>query len=107
MKKFLKIAGAMLAVYLLLSVVASVLVSTAGEVVSDWIIENRAPLLVVSVDRVTLAREDVSGDVYGPDHTGRKIYGYSPADAGREKITVFAWEPFNNYYDATFLRLDF
>lgn len=107
MKKFPKIAGAMLAVYLFLSVVASALVSTAGEAVSDWIIENRAPLLVVEVVSIVPARVDASGDVYGMDRHGRAIYGYNPADVGREKITVFAWEPFNSYYDATFLRLDF
>lgn len=107
MKKFPKIAGAVLAVYLLLSAVASVLVSTAGKAVSDWIIEHRAPLLVVEVVSITPAQADASGDVYGMDRHGQRIYGYSPADVDREKITVFAWEPFNSYYDATFLRLDF
>lgn len=87
MKKFPKIAGAVLAVYLLLSAVASV--------------------LVVEVVSITPAQADASADVYGMDRHGRRIYGYSPADDGREKITVFAWEPFNNFYDATFLRLDF
>lgn len=102
-----KILPAALAVYLLASLLASVLVSVLPAPAADWLIEHRAPLLLVELASVTPSGFDTVFGAYGPDRHGRNIYGHSPDAIGQTVQTVFLWSPFNNYYDATFVRLDF
>lgn len=102
-----KAVFAVLTVYVFLSLLASVLVSTLPAHAADWIIEHRAPLLIIELTSVTPHSVDSVYDAYGPDRHGRNIYCYSPADIGRTVTTVFVWSPCNNAYDGTIARFDF
>lgn len=99
--------GALVVCWLVMSIVASVLVSCG---VYRWeIIEHRAPLLILDVATGTVAGWDEPYEhLFGYDQHGGYI-GYRYTDGvqeGDKVLTLFLYNPLNNWCDDIMERWD-
>lgn len=103
----IKVLRFALKVYLVISLVLSVLVSL--EVNEREIINHRRPFIIIHVERSTVHGVDDTGHVFGYDASGNYIgFGEDSGDYMiRDNVTtVFVWNPLNNEPDDILFRLD-
>lgn len=106
MKKAAKFLSLLVSIYLFISLLLSALVSCG--IGQWWIIEHRSPFLLVEVCVSTVEGYDEPyQQMYGYDQHGDYIAHDDGREPGETVVSVFLWNPHNNYCDDMAYRFDF
>lgn len=106
-KHIKKIIAWIILLYLLISLVLSVLVTL--NVKHYEITTHRAPFLIIELERTTISQTRSNGTICGYSRNGHYIGFGLPSEGftiGADVLTVFLWSPFNNFCDGVEGRFD-
>lgn len=109
MKTLKKLVKFLVVAYLLVSLVLSVVVTVSNQTdEGDFLIEHRAPFIVVDVFASKVAGQRPDGALKGYTEQGEVVgYGENEYSEGDEIVTACLYNPFTSYFDDIVWRADF